>query len=107
MNSIVKVLQPYGILNRSSSNELRREVQDIMTDKTDIVLLDLSNVSFIDSSGLGALISVMKVVRSGNAKFYICSMNDQVRMLFELTKMDRIFEHFTDREEFTRQVLTT
>ncbi|MBC6434804.1 STAS domain-containing protein, partial [Nostoc sp. HG1] len=56
-----------------------------------------------DSSGLGALVSAMQIVRNANGKLFICSISDQVRMLFELTKMDRIFQTFADQDEFNRQ----
>lgn len=107
MTPIVKVLQPSGILDGVRGNELRREVNDIMAVGADILLIDFQDVKFIDSSGLGTLVSAMKSVRNAGGKFYVCSMNDQVKMLFELTKMNRIFEEFENREEFNRQVLTT
>ncbi len=105
MNPIVKVIEPSGILDGIRGNELRREVSDIVNMRADIVLIDLKDVKFIDSSGLGALVSVMKTVRTTGGKLFICSMNDQVRMLFELTKMDRIFDKFSDRDEFNRLFL--
>ena len=86
---------------------MRREVNEIVTIGADIVLIDLQYVKFIDSSGLGALVSAMKMVRTAGGKLFICSLNDQVKMLFELTKMDRIFEKFADRDEFNRHVLAT
>ncbi|GAB1539257.1 STAS domain-containing protein [Scytonema sp. NUACC21] len=104
MNPSVNVLQLSGVIDGSRGNELRSEVKDIMATGANIVLIDLQDVKFIDSSGLGALVSAMKVVRNSGGKLYVCSMNDQVKMLFELTKMDRIFERFRDREEFNRHI---
>lgn len=101
----IKVLQPSGILDGIRGNDLRREINDIMNIGAEIVLIDLQDVKFVDSSGLGALVSAMKIVRTAGGKLFVCSMNDQVRMLFELTKMDRIFEKFADRDEFNRLFL--
>ncbi|WP_255348395.1 STAS domain-containing protein [Gloeocapsa sp. PCC 7428] len=106
MNSI-KIVQPLGILDGIRGNQFRREVSDVVAAGADIVLIDLQKVNFIDSSGLGALVSAMKTVRSAGGKLFVCSVNDQVRMLFELTKMDRVFEIFADQDEFNQRVLAT
>ncbi|MEH2421212.1 MAG: STAS domain-containing protein [Nostoc sp.] len=107
MSLSVKVLEISGILDGIRGNELRREVSNIVDGGADILLLDLKEVKFIDSSGLGALVSAMQIVRTANGKLFVCSISDQVRMLFELTKMDRIFQTFADQDEFNRQVLAT
>ncbi len=106
MSPNIKVVEPSGILDGIRGNQLRREVGDIVNNGVDIVLIDMKDVKFIDSSGLGALVSAMQMVRNVNGKLFVCSVGDQVRMLFELTKMDRIFKTFVDQDEFNRQVLT-
>ncbi len=105
MNLSVTVLELSGILDGIRGNELRREVGDIVASGSEILLLDMKDVKFIDSSGLGALVSAMQMVRNANGKLFVCSISDQVRMLFELTKMDRIFQIFADQDEFNCQVL--
>jgi anti-anti-sigma factor len=107
MSQSVQVIELSGILDGIRGNELRREVSSIVANGADILLLDMKEVKFIDSSGLGALVSAMQMVRNANGKLFVCSISDQVRMLFELTKMDRIFQTFADRDEFNRQVLAT
>ncbi|MEH2147495.1 STAS domain-containing protein [Nostoc sp.] len=105
MSLSVKVLELSGILDGIRGNDLRREVSGILANEANILLLDMKEVKFIDSSGLGALVSAMQMVRAANGKMFVCSISDQVRMLFELTKMDRIFQTFADQDEFNRQVL--
>ncbi len=105
MNSNVKILEPSGILDGIRGNQLRREISDIVASGADIVLIDLKDVKFVDSSGLGALVSAMQMVRKADGKLFLCSVSDQVRMLFELTKMDRVFQFFADKDEFKSQVL--
>ena len=50
---------------------------------------------------------ILKKVRGLERKFCLCSVNDQVRMLFELTSMDRVFEVYEDRAAFEKLVLGT
>lgn len=107
MNPTIEVVQPTGILDGIKGNQLRRDISDVVTRGADIVLIDLQDVKFIDSSGLGALVSAMKMVRTAGGKLFVCSINDQVKMVFELTRMERVFEIFADRDEFNRKVLAT
>lgn len=92
MSPVVKILQPSGSIDARQGNQLRRDINDIMETNPDIVLIDLQDVTFMDSSGLGALMSAFKTVRTAGANLYICSVKDQVQMLFELTIMDRVLE---------------
>ncbi len=106
MNPIVKVIQPTGVLDGIKGNELRREVGDILGTGADVVLIDFQNITFMNSTGLGAVISALKAVKAAGGKLFICSVSEEVKMLFELTKMDRIFDTFANRDEFNRQVLS-
>ena len=62
------------------------------------VVVDLGNVEFIDSSGLGALISSLKVLRGNGGDLVLCSMSSQVHTVFEITRLLRVFEVFNDVE---------
>lgn len=105
MSPVIKVIQPTGILDGTQVNHLRQEINQAVTANTDIVLIDLENVTFMDSSGLGALVIALKTVRTAGGKLFLCAINDQVKMLFQLTSMDRVFEIFPNRDEFKRAVL--
>lgn len=107
MDSTVKIVQPSGILDGIRANELRREIHDIVEDGVDIVLVDFQDVTFMNSSGLGALVATLKNVQSHGKKLFICSLSEQVKMIFELTKMDRVFKPFTSRDEFEQKVLAS
>lgn len=105
MSRQVKIFQPTGILDGAKANQLRREISDAVSVGSDTVLLDLQGVTFMDSSGLGALVSSLKTVRSAGGQLYICSITNQVKMLFELTSMDRVFEIYPDQNTFSQAVL--
>jgi anti-anti-sigma factor len=107
MKDVLQVIEPEGILDGIKGNKLRRDVSDIVEKGVAIVLVDLQKVSFMDSSGLGSILLACKTVRSAGGKFYICSINDQIRILFELTKMDRVLTPFANREEFNKAILET
>ncbi|MBW4462606.1 MAG: STAS domain-containing protein [Nodosilinea sp. WJT8-NPBG4] len=100
MNSNVQVIEPTGILDSTKAEEFRESVEALLEEGTEVILVDLKEITFIDSSGLGTLVVLLKKARSLNRSFCICSMNDQVRMLFELTSMDRVFEIYENRQAF-------
>jgi anti-anti-sigma factor len=105
MSINVKILEPAGILDSTKAEEFRQTVDQLLQDGAEVILIDLKNISFIDSSGLGTLVVLLKKVRSLDRKLCICSINDQVRMLFELTNMDQVFDVYNDRAAFEQEVL--
>jgi anti-anti-sigma factor len=107
MSSLVKIVQPSGILDGVSVNQLRREISDLVESGANIVLVDFQDVTFMNSSGLGALVSTLKVMRSAGAELFLCSLSDQVKIIFQLTKMDRVFKTFANRDEFEQKVAST
>ncbi|NEQ31749.1 MAG: STAS domain-containing protein [Leptolyngbya sp. SIO4C5] len=105
MSASVKILEPAGILDSNKAEEFRQQVDHALDEGNDILLINLKDISFVDSSGLGALVVAMKKAKAHERRMYVCSINEQVRMLFELTSMDRVFEVFSDRQEFEQKVL--
>lgn len=100
MSSEIQVIQPAGRLDVTSVAKFRRDVTEIVASKPKFLIVDLSDVNFMDSSGLGALVSALKSIRTVDGDLAICSLSEQVQMLFELTSMSKIFKIYTDRAEF-------
>jgi anti-sigma B factor antagonist len=62
------------------------------------VVLDLSNVGFVDSSGLGAIVTSLKLIgRKGD--LLVAGVKDDVMTMFTLTRMDRVFQMFPTTED--------
>ncbi|WP_262984652.1 STAS domain-containing protein [Nostoc sp. PA-18-2419] len=106
MKEQVKVIKLSGNLNATTSQEFRQSITKIIEVGVKIVLLDFQDVTFMDSSGLGALVLAFKTLRAADIQLVICSINEQVRILFELTNMDKIFEVFPSKEAFDRVLLS-
>lgn len=104
MSPFVQVLQPSGLLTGNNAKQLRYQIDDLVNTGVNIVLVDLQDVNFIDSSGLGALIAAQRIAKTANCQFFLCSINEQVKMLFDLNRMDRFFEIFDNQEEFDRAI---
>ncbi|KAB8314134.1 STAS domain-containing protein [Tolypothrix campylonemoides VB511288] len=104
----VKVIQLTGMLGTTESQEFREKINEIIQKEssTKIVLVDFKDVTFMDSSGLGALVLAFKALQAVNKNLVLCSINEQVRILCELTGMDKIFEIFPNQEEFNKVAIS-
>jgi len=100
MSKSSKILEPTGLLDSSGGTQLRREVSELLDAGIETILIDFANISFMDSSGLGAIVAILQRVRTKGANLYLCSLNDQVKMIMELTKMDKVFDILPDRAAF-------
>ena len=85
-------------IDASLATSFKSRMADWVSEGNDRILLDLSNVDFVDSSGLGAILSSLKTLGK-NGDLVICSINDTVKSLFELTRMHRILRIFSSQEE--------
>jgi anti-sigma B factor antagonist len=63
-----------------------------------LVVLDLAEVGFVDSAGLGVIVSALKKARSEGGDVAVTGLRDTVRSLFKLTRMDKVFRLFDSRE---------
>jgi anti-anti-sigma factor len=99
MNSIIEIFEPVGDLDDLRARQLHQAISKSLDKGANIVLIDLKNVTFIDSSGLGNLILILKKVRANGGKLFLCTLNETVKMFFQLTSMDCVFETFAQRED--------
>ena len=67
---------------------------------TSILLIDMKQVEFLDSAGLMVLISAYRLAIELDRRLSFCSVTPSVRMIFELTQLDKKFEIFENRQAF-------
>jgi anti-sigma B factor antagonist len=85
-------------LNAVSAPEVKEQLKRLPQRGQIHVVVDMSSVSFIDSSGLAALVSGLKAAREAGGTFKLAGANEQARQVFEITKLDQVFELHPDRE---------
>ncbi len=100
-----KVIQPAGILSSRTSEKILQEFQDSLDARAKAVLIDLSQVNFMDSSGLGLLVSMHTRLRLAGGKLYLCSLSEQCKGILDISDLDRVFEIFNSPSEFYAVVL--
>ena len=84
-------------LDGPAADTLRRESTSFITDYTGRIVLDMSGVRFVDSSGLGALVAMHKALPAGQ-QLEIAGADKSVMSLFKLTRMDRVFQMHSNIE---------
>jgi anti-sigma B factor antagonist len=95
----VLVVSVDGQLVVANRQELKQMVLKALEDGELKFVVDFSDTGYIDSSGLGVLVSVSKKIREAGGDLRLCGLNDDLRMLFELTKLDTLFSINDTREE--------
>ncbi len=78
--------------------QTKAQLHEALKEDTILVIADLSQVSFIDSSGLSALVSALRLAREHNQELILTGLSRQAQMVFSLTMMDRIFEIYPSME---------
>ena len=84
------------------ASQLCQDIDGFVKSGARLVLVDLENISFIDSSGLGGLVNAFKSTRSAGGRLALCSVGSQARMLLEITGMDQVFEIYPSQADFEK-----
>lgn len=90
-------------LDASNSGELREIMLNLLEAGGQKLVIDLSQVSFIDSSGLGALLSGFKSANLRSGSLVLAGLQSRVQSMFELTRLHRVFEIFASVDEALAQ----
>ena len=86
-------------LDAHNSGELKTQMLSFFDEGKNNLVIDLKAVRFVDSSGLGSLVSGFKNASARNGNLKLCGLQPQVRSMFELTRLHRVFEIFPDSDE--------
>ena len=90
------VLPLSGEIDLHVSPRIAASLEAIIARKPDRVVVDLSNVTYMDSSGLAVLIEGMQTVEKYGGKFAIVGIQETVRSIFEIARLDQVFRIFPD-----------
>lgn len=96
---LVIILAPSGRLDITTAWQFRLKLQECISKISPHVVVNLSQVNFIDSSGLTSLVAGMRDADKVNGSFRICNVHPEAKLVFEVTMMDSVFEIFEAEEE--------
>lgn len=88
-----------GDIDINSSPDMREVFENLVSKKIMKVVVNLNGVSYIDSSGLATLVEMLKKTRSYGGKLRLSNLAPKVRSLFEITKLEQLFDICDTEEE--------
>lgn len=98
----VVVLAVDGEINFNSSPDFRKAFLKVLDSKAKKVVINLSNVAYVDSSGLATLVEALQKIKGGGGRLRLTSLSAKVKSLFEITKLEKLFEIFPSEEDAVR-----
>jgi anti-sigma B factor antagonist len=85
------VVRAAGELDVNTAPELREQLARLVSEGTRQIVVDLTDVSFVDSTALSVLVSALKRLRQADGDLQLASPNASVRRVFEITGLTRLF----------------
>jgi anti-sigma B factor antagonist len=95
----ITVLAPTGRLDVAGAPALKEALGEVADRGPARVVIDLEGVSFVDSTGLGSVVAALRQLRSKQGQLRLAAPNQQVRLVLELTTLDRVFPYYATVEE--------
>ena len=87
-----------GEIDINSSPAIKKSFDKLISQKTSKIVINLSRVTYVDSSGLATLVEILKNMRSYGGRLRIACMSPKIKSLFEITKLEKLFEIMADED---------
>lgn len=85
------VVRPQGEIDLTASPLLRQALKQVQTAKPKVLVVDLGGVPYMDSSGVATLVEAMQIARKNGTRMSLASLQDKVRSIFEIARLDTVF----------------
>jgi anti-sigma B factor antagonist len=95
----VQILELTGRLDTYTAPPIRQWLEEAAANSPALIVVNLERVNFLDSTGLATLVQGMKRCRQSMGDLRLCSLQQPVRLIFELTRLDKAFEIYPGEEE--------
>lgn len=90
------IVLPSGEIDLNASPVLRQELKRVGTARPQRLIVNLAGVPYMDSSGVATLVEAMQQARKNSSKLVLCGMQDKVRSIFEIARLDTVFTIVAD-----------
>lgn len=88
-----------GEIDINTSPDIKKAFDKLISKKTPKIIVNLSKVSYVDSSGLATLVEILKNMRVYGGRLRLTNLSPKIKSLFEITKLEKLFEIMSDEEE--------
>ena len=94
----IKVLQCGGSLDADTVASFKKIAYELVDEGSNRFVVDMSHLDFVDSMGLGVLISLLRRVRQREGDVKVSGLSDEVKTIFEITRLHRLFDVCADAD---------
>ncbi len=101
----IKILELVGRFDASTADPVRDWIEDATKEPPAYLVVNMEKVNFTDSTGLSTLVQGMKRAREHGGNLHICGLQQSVRIIFELTRLDQYFQIFMLEEDAVASIL--
>lgn len=95
----VSIFKVHGDIDIDTSPDVKKLFDKAISGSGKKVLINLKDVNYVDSSGLATLVEVLKNLRTSGGQLKLSNLSIKVKGLFEITKLDKLFEIFPEEED--------
>ena len=95
----ISICRMTGDIDINTSPDIKKSFDEITKEKKDKVVINLRDVSYVDSSGLATLVEILKNLRAYGGKLKLTNLSAKVKGLFEITKLDKLFDIVAEEDE--------
>lgn len=88
-----------GEIDINSSPAIKKSFDKLISTKAPKLVINLSKVTYVDSSGLATLVEILKNMKSYGGRMRLTNLSPKIKSLFEITKLEKLFEILGDEEE--------
>lgn len=92
------IIKPIGEIDLSRAPSLRHHLNEAQAAKPGTLVIDLAEVPYMDSSGVATLVEAMQIARRNKSRIILCSMQERVKSIFEIARLDAVFTIVDNRE---------
>lgn len=93
------IISPTGDIDLSRAPSLRTQLGAAQANGPGRMVINLSEVPYMDSSGVATLVEAMQIARKSGTTLVLCAMQERVRSIFEIARLDMVFKIVDSKED--------
>jgi anti-sigma B factor antagonist len=98
------IVELNGRLDTTNYSQVEKKLLEMVEKGENKILVDFKNLEYISSSGLRVLLMILKKVTSLKGAFPLCSLNDNIKQIFDISGFTNIFTIYSNREEALKSI---
>ena len=98
-NRKTAIVNVAGEIDLNTSSAFQQGLLGVLDESPRRIVVNLSGVSYMDSSGVASLVKLLSRVRRNGTSLRLCGLNERVRGVFEITRLDSVFEIYDGENE--------